>query len=140
MRTRVVLDANIFASALMKPTGIPARVLRDIVTGTSHELVLSEPILEELQRILFYPKIRDRIQQSDQEISQFLHALSIIAHLTIQRHSYDVLVHEDPDDDIYIIAALESRAQYLVTGDQHLLRIGQLEGVKILMASDFLKL
>lgn len=140
MRIRVVLDANIFASALMNPSGTPATVLRSILEKKNYELVLSQPILEELQRILYYPKVRKRIKQSDQEILMFLHALSISGHLVQQRHAYEVLVTEDPDDDIYLIAALEGWAHYLVSGDQHLLKLQKFEHIKIISASEFLSI
>src|SRR5262245_22927967 len=99
MPIRVVLDANIFASALMKPSGPPAIVLQTILERKTYELVLSQGMLDELQRILFYPKVRSRIKKTDQEIALFLHALSINAHLITQRHTYEILVIDDPDDD-----------------------------------------
>lgn len=139
MRTRVVLDANIYASALMNPGGTPAQVLRNVLEGREFELVLSQPILTELQRILFYPKVRKRITKSDDDIVTFLHAISISAHQTVQTHNYGILVEEDPDDDIYLIAALDSRAKYLVSGDQHLLKINHIEEIKIITAIEFLK-
>ena len=138
MRKRIVLDANIYASALMNPEGTPARVFRNVLEKQQYELVLSQPILEELHRVLFYPKVRKRIPRSDDDIALFLHAISISAHLTIESHRYDVLVEEDPDDDIYLIAALDSRARYLVSGDKHLLKIGQIEEIKIVTATEFL--
>lgn len=141
MHTRIVLDANIFASALMNSASLPAQVLRNVLEKQQFELVLSPPILEELHRIFFYPKVRKRINKSDDDIVLFLHAISISSYQTPQSsHKYDVLVEEDPDDDIYLIAALDSHARYLVSGDQHLLKIGQLEEVKIVTAKEFLNL
>jgi uncharacterized protein len=139
MRIRVVIDANIYASALMKTEGLPAQVLRKIVEGERYELVLSQAILEELHRILFYPKIRSRIKITDQEILAWLDALNVISHLIIPRHLYPILVHDDPDDDIYLIAALESRARYVISGDQHLLKMKYCETVKILTTSEFIE-
>lgn len=43
---------------------------------------------------------------------------------------------EDPDDDQYLIAAIEGRAQFVVTGDAHLLNIRQYEGVRIVTARE----
>lgn len=139
MRTRTVLDVNIFASALMKAEGPLGQALRLCVSGGKYELVLSQAILEELQRVLFYPKIRSRIARSDKELFAWIDALSLISHFVVPRHAYAPLVQEDPDDDRYLIAALESRAKYLVSGDKHLLKIGSLEDIRILTASDFLR-
>jgi len=139
MKLRVVLDANIYASALMKPDGLPAKILLEIVEGTLFELVLSQAILDELKRILFYPKIRSRITKTDVEISAWLDALGLISHFVEPRYSYPVLVEEDPDDDIYLIAAFEGLAKYLISGDQHLLKIQAYEKVRIVTASWFLQ-
>ena len=49
-------------------------------------------------------------------------------------------VSEDPDDDIYISAALEGRCTYIVSGDPDLLTIGEHEGVRILTPRAFLTL
>lgn len=138
MITRLVLDANIYASALMNSQGLPAKVLSIAVENPDFQLVISQQILDELQRILFYPKVRSRIHKLDEEISHFLNALSICGHFCIQRHSYEVLVKEDPDDDIYLIAALESRAKYVVSGDNHLLKLKEIEEVKIITAAQFI--
>jgi len=138
MQVRVVLDASIFASALMKHDSPPSQVLKTILDGEKYELVLSQSILDELQRILFYPKVRKRIQKTDEELARFVHAVSICAHLINARYKYEVLVPDDPEDDIYLIAALESRAEFLVTGDNHLLRLQKVEGIKILTAREFL--
>ena len=138
MKIRVVLDANVYASALMKADSNPARVLRKIIDGKKYELVLSQPILEELKRILFYPKIRKFIQKTDQELLSLLEALNMISHINVQRYEYPPLVLEDPDDDIYLITALESKASYVVSGDQHLLKIKNFENIKIVNPADFL--
>lgn len=138
MRKRVVLDANVFASALMKIDGTPAKVVLATLSNDHFELVLSKPILDELGRILFYPRVRKRIHKTDQEISVFLDALSINSYFVSQQNSYKLLVNADPDDDIYLIAAHEGKAQYLISGDQHLLKIKEFEEVKILTPAEFL--
>lgn len=140
MRVRVVVDANIYVSALMKTEGLPSQALRTIIEERNFELVLSEAILEELKRILFYKKIRTRIKRTDQELLSWLDALCLIAHLAMPRHSYPPLVLEDPDDDVYLIAALETHASFLISGDQHLLKMKKFENIQIVTAAEFLAL
>jgi uncharacterized protein len=136
---RIVLDANIYASALMKSEGPPGLLLRTLIEGGQYELVFSQAILDEVRRILFYPKIRTKIKKTDLEVDAWLDALSLFSHFVVPRHSYPLLVREDPDDDIYIIAALESHADYIVSGDQHLLKMKAFEAVKIVTAVEFIK-
>lgn len=48
-------------------------------------------------------------------------------------------VKEDPDDDKVLEAALEANADYIVSGDTHLLKIKEFKGIKIITAKEFLK-
>src|ERR1700733_15993256 len=107
MRTRIVLDANIYVSTLIKPSSPPGMVFRHLVENHEFELVISEDILNELKRVLFYPKVRKYIKKSDHDIQMWLDALVVQAFLPTIRFSYKEFVKDDPDDDIYIIAALE---------------------------------
>lgn len=137
---RIVLDANIYVSALMNEKGPPGRLLHLLVTQEKFQLVMSHAILDELQRVLFYPKIRMRIKKTDEELSAWPDALSIISFFVEPRHQYATLVKEDPEDDRYMIAALESSAKYIISGDKHLLDLGNFEEIKILTAQQFLNL
>jgi putative PIN family toxin of toxin-antitoxin system len=57
---RVVLDTNVIVSALLSPDGIPAQILRYWEQGYFEMLVCQES-LDELERVLRYPKIRKRL-------------------------------------------------------------------------------
>jgi hypothetical protein len=47
-------------------------------------------------------------------------------------------VEDDPDDDKFIECALVAGAEVIVSGDHHLLDLGEHEGVRILSAAEFL--
>jgi predicted nucleic acid-binding protein len=49
-------------------------------------------------------------------------------------------VKEDPDDDIVVRTAFDGKANYIVTGDKHLLSLGTFRGIKILTADEMLTL
>jgi predicted nucleic acid-binding protein len=57
---RVTLDNNILISALWSAQGPPAQILAAYRAGR-FSLVMSEPILEELTRVLEYDHIRERV-------------------------------------------------------------------------------
>ena len=71
---RVVLDTNVLISGLMLPTSLPGRIVEAWRSG-AFELVLSEPMVEEIGRVLAYPKIRKRIGWSDEADTPVLAAL-----------------------------------------------------------------
>ena len=49
-------------------------------------------------------------------------------------------VYDDPDDDKFIECAVSGNADYIISGDQHLLQLKEYSGIKILNASEFLEL
>ena len=49
------------------------------------------------------------------------------------------VVPDDPDDDMVVATALAAEAEYLVTGDRHLLSLGSYQGVSMLKPARFLE-
>jgi len=49
-------------------------------------------------------------------------------------------VKEDPDDDIVVRTAFDGKANYIVSGDKHLLSLGTFRGINILTADEMLTL
>jgi putative PIN family toxin of toxin-antitoxin system len=133
---RTVLDANQFVSAILSPEGPPAEVLNMWRDGV-FELVVSPPIIEEIRRVLNYPRLSKLHKKSSKEIDQFLEELELLSILAPGKLFLSV-VKNDPSDDKYIAAALEGEAQFIVTGDNHLLKIREYHGVFIVTAREFL--
>ena len=50
------------------------------------------------------------------------------------------MIKDDPPANKYLACALEAEAQYIVSGDRHLLDVGQYQGIKILNAKAFLNI
>lgn len=136
---RIVLDSNVIVSAFIKPESIPGIILKEILNNNSHTLLLSKGIVDELRRILTYPKIRKYIAFLDDQIDFWVTSLELIAHNVCPRFTYAPIVLEDPNDDIYIITAIEGNAECIVSGDNHLLRLNPYEGISIFTPLDFLK-
>jgi uncharacterized protein len=135
---RAVLDANIFASALMRPQGSPGQVLGLLLRHHAFELVLSPAILEEVRRVLRYPKVRKRIAATDEELDLWLASLDILA-VPVEGSLEVQAVAADPEDDRYLAAAVEGLAEFVVSGDDHLLALGTYEGIRIATAKQFLE-
>src|SRR5215813_6619902 len=107
MGTRVVLDTNILLSCL----------------DHRHQLLLSPDLLEEVERVLRYPKFHF----SSAEILDFLVTLTEAAELVRPGFKVEV-IEADPSDNRVLECALAGRAQVIVSGDGHLL---SLEGFEI---------
>ncbi len=49
----------------------------------------------------------------------------------------EVVICRDPDDDKFIECAIDTKALYIVSGDNDLLTIKEYEGIQIITAKDF---
>jgi putative PIN family toxin of toxin-antitoxin system len=129
---RAVLDPNVVVSALIGPAGVPADVLRAWRDG-EFELIVSPALLAELGRVLGYPKLRERIDERD--------GAALIDWLTRSASVADdgpsALHSADPGDD-YLLALAASANALLVSGDKHLLALG--DRAPIYKPAEFLEL
>src|SRR5712691_4307713 len=82
-----------------------------------YELVVSEQLLEELGRVLAYPKIRVRISEDD--AIAFVERLRANAEMATDPPN-PASRSADPGDD-YLLALAEAEHALLVSGDKHLL-------------------
>lgn len=136
---RAVLDANVVASAFIRPNGHSGQILLRFLRDRAFELVASAAILAEIRRVLFYPRLRKELRCSDEDIQVRVAALGILADLA--EGDLDLrAVKDDPDDDKYVVAALLGRAQYLVSGDRHLIGLEAFQGVRIVRPRHFLEI
>ena len=134
---RAVLDSNVLVSALIRPKGPPGQIVIRLLEEHAFELVTSPAILAEVRRSLAYPRVRKYIVASNEELDLWVASLELIADAVEGRLRINA-VAEDPDDDKYIVAALEGRAQFIVSGDAHLLVLKAYEGVRIVTPRAFL--
>lgn len=133
---KVVLDANIFVSSLVNTQGNPKRIISAWEEG-AFDLLVSVPILEEVGRVLRYPRIAKRHKQDEQAVQRFQELLKNEAILIEPKERLGV-VSEDESDNRYLECALEGKAQYLVSGDNHLLDIGEYKGIIVLPPAAFM--
>ena len=118
---RVVIDTNVFVSGLMLPASIPGRILAAAQAG-GFEIVLCEPILEEIGAAQRYPKVRKRIALSDEELDRYVQALRYMADVT-DPAGVVVDVPGDRDDEVILATLVVAKADWLVTGDTALLAL-----------------
>jgi len=118
---KVILDTNIFLSGLMLPESQPGKIL-SAWQRSAFDLVLSEPMLTEITRVLAYPKIRKRIDWSDEEIDHYISLLRFKAEI-VNIDDVDAVVPRDADDAPVLAALIASHADCLVSGDQDLLSL-----------------
>jgi len=136
---RAVLDANVLVSALIRPKGPPGQVVVRLLRDRAFTLVTSVAILSEVRRSLAYPRVRKHLIASDDDLDLWVASLALMGE-PVEGSLRIAAVAEDPEDDKYIAAALEGRAQFIVTGDTHLLALKTYEGVRMVTPRVFLGL
>lgn len=132
---RIVVDTNVWVSGLLWK-GLPTEILR--LAETRHiEICSTTAIVTELERVLEYGRIQkqlDKLQLTRSDVVGFALTLMVIVEPIVLTSNISV----DPDDDMFIACALAARADYIVSGDQHLLTLGQWQGIQIVTVNDFL--
>lgn len=134
---RIVLDTNVLISSLFKKESTSAQIL-DLWRQEAVELLVSVEGLAEIERVLTYPKVRKRLVYSDDEVQDFLDLLRR-ASIVIHPDPIMPVVEADPDDDKFVALALTGHAQYLISGDAHLLDIGYVGDLLIVTPRTFLE-
>ena len=129
---KVVFDTNILISGNFW-RGAPYRCLLSVHAGLV-DLVVSPPIMEELERVLV-TKFCHSADETN-EVMALIYKSAILVEISGKLH----VVEDDPDDDKFIETAHVAGAEYLVSGDYHLLAIGTYAGIKIITAQPFLEL
>jgi len=127
----IVFDTNITISALFWK-GCP-RQIYDLVKAKEIKLLYSIDIEKELIRVLAYPKFG----LLPAEILPIVNNLRKYTHFIETKSKIDVVI-EDPTDNIFLECALDGNADYIISGDKHLLNVISYENIKIVKAKDFL--
>jgi uncharacterized protein len=135
---RIVLDTNLFVSALLKSGSHPDRIIQ-LVRDEKVLLLISDSIRDEISRVLAYPKIRKRLTLSDEELITFVKLLDTVAIITPGTLNLPRL-DADPDDTKYLVCAVEGHADFIVSGDHHLSDLVVYRGIRIVTPADFLQI
>jgi uncharacterized protein len=135
---RVVIDTNIWISGLLWK-GDAWRLLRLAEKGEI-ELCLAHAMLLELEEVLAYERLQPRLQLLQQTPTQLAaFALNLATIFDVSRTGPPI-VSADPDDDIFLLCAVEAQAVYVVTADRHLLDMGSYLTVDIITVQEFFEL
>jgi len=132
---RVVIDTNVFVSGTIQKKGFPCKVVKawenDVLI-----LVTSGPLIEDVNKVLHYDKIRVRYALKDEEVKQIL--------LNLMRYSIFVndlpklnVIKEDPSDNNVLAAAIGGRADHIISGDSHLLTLKAFKEIEIMTPKVF---
>jgi putative PIN family toxin of toxin-antitoxin system len=135
---RLVIDTNVVVSGLLW-LGNPGRLLEVAALGQI-TLYTSPALLEELATTLATPKLARPIIRSGMTLDDLLSRYANVA-IVVQPATVPRVVPNDPDDDQVIAAAVEARAELIVSGDKDLHDLGgSYNGIRIITPAQAVQL
>jgi len=134
---RIVLDTNVLVSATFW-SGDSLRIM-ELVADKKVKLIICLSIISECMKIInsdeiLYKKTQKKL--SDKKIVRAVIQETSVIMVPTKKLS---IVKEDPDDNKIIGCALSGKADYIITKDNHLLKIKNYKGIKIVTPKEFLK-
>jgi putative PIN family toxin of toxin-antitoxin system len=134
--SKVVIDTNVWISALLHPLGNP-RKIADLFEEDAFLLFCSQELIDELVDVVHRPRIATRINQDQADrLTDFIKTTATFVKLK-NIHS----VSPDPKDDMFLACAATGQCDFLVTGNRKdLLDLGSYKQTKIVNPAQFFQI
>jgi len=131
-KVKVVFDTNVWVSIFMEEILYAEflQVKQDLTIYVSNDIIL------ELSRVLLYPRIARVLEKDGIHEKDVLRAITVDSKLVDPKIKLQV-VKEDTEDNKVLECALAARADFIVSGDRHLLEVGKFKKTRILTPGDF---
>lgn len=138
-QVRAVIDTNLFVSGLFTGQGYTHH-LQELWISGAFELVVSEKILQEIRATLLKPYIREKLFVHESEIDEVTELIRERAFI-VTRDLYETdRLTTDHTDNKFLACALEADANFIVSGDNHLLELKHFHGVQIVDVKTFVQI
>ena len=130
-KLRVVIDTNVVVSALWK--GSPWEIMLLLQEGTFHAVVCGDMLNE-------YKDVLKRFKLPESDIEQFLSVFyDSTKSMTVYPQKSCNVITEDPSDNIFLDCAVCGKADYVISGDKHLLKLKKYHNISIINPAGFLR-
>ncbi len=138
---RALLDVNVLVLGTLTPAGAAGVILDQWLEGT-FTLVTCEELIAEYREVLSRPKFVKRYKGVTlQTIAASSSALREFSEVVTLSPPIPRVIRDDPEDDVVLECAAVGRADYIVSGDrEHLLPLGQYQGVPIVPPAAFVQI
>ena len=131
---KVTVDTNVLISATFWYGD--SNIIIKLIENKEIVLILSEEVIEEYANVLKYNEIQNKIKDKNLEM---LHSLQKIISIStiIEPKNKLKIIKEDPDDNKILECAIEGKVDYIITQDNHLLKLKEFKGIKIITPKEF---
>lgn len=128
---RVILDTNVFVSAILKTNSVPAAAVHRVCEA--HALLTSLATQQEIRRVLAKPYFRQTVNDEILQKLDYIFAFSELVTIATS-----VTACRDPMDDKFLELAANGKADLIITGDKDLLSMGTYSNTLIITPARFL--
>lgn len=132
----IVPDTNVCVSGATLSAKPPSQIMQAWASNRL-DFALCQPILDEIREVLSRPYFKARVGWTAERISEYVEQMregSAIMPVTTP-----VDVASDPDDNVLFSCAVEAGANYIVSYDKHVRRVGEFQGIKTIHPFDFVQ-
>jgi len=132
---KVVIDTNVLISAGVSKDGNPAQIF-ELLLIEAIENYTSEEIILEVIDVFNRPKFTNIITGTDKKF--IINKYKFLSKNIIPKQKFNI-VKDDPKDNKFIDCAVEANAEFLISGDPHLLEIKKFQEIKVVSPKEFLE-
>ena len=135
---RIILGTNVIVSASIAQ-GYSRRIVRSILLETElFKICLTQDILNEYEKVSNYNRIQKKYNEFK---SNMIEIITILTNISISyRPSKKFAIIKDVTDNVFIEAAYESKANYLITDNHNDFSITEFEQTQIVSPKKFCEL
>lgn len=130
---KVVIDTNVLLSGIFWK-GLPGKIL-DLWSESYFNTILSEPIFNEYKRVAKILERKYSFDTADAILDIIAEKSTFVNPVNIEHPKCT-----DPDDDMFLAAAVAGGAKFIISGDKALLNVNRYKNGKVITAHDFVAL
>ena len=132
---KITMDTNVLISATFW-YGDYNKIIEK-VENNDIALVLSKEIIEEFARVLNYKSIQEKIKNKNLEMKRTVEKIISISKIVEPLEKINI-IKEDPDDNKILECAKSGKVDFIVSSDNHLLKLKEFENIKIITPTTFI--
>jgi len=133
---RITVDTNVLVSSTFW-NGDSDRILKK-VENKEIELMISDEIIKEFSKVLEYEEIKEKIKDKNLEMKRTVEKIVSISTIVEPKQKFEA-VKDDSKDNKIVECAFEGNVDYLISQDNHLLKLKEFKRIKIITPEEFLK-